>query len=238
MNFKTFIYFFSLIFLLCGCGGTVASDQSLPDGEPQDTIEANVDQEKETLSAMLESSPIKDSDDKNKNYGEFFINHSRNVEFSGTVEEYDYAFAFAGLYLSNDGKSDMIYINPMEVVWNWETERWLEWGGDDAGYFKQRDIDGDEILSFPINENTEFHMWNDGDPYLNELCERLDIYVPTQQGECVTRNPEVFLYYFRTQLCKESDNMQEEQVPFPFFLILNEDGTVRYVIETGAYIAG
>ncbi len=86
-----------------------------------------------------------------------------NAGFDFGVEEYDYAFYFRGFYLSYDGKSDQIFIDPIEFVWPEETERWLAWGFslDEPGTYSIRN-EKEELISIPITEDTEFHIYNGG----------------------------------------------------------------------------
>ncbi|MCM1186073.1 MAG: hypothetical protein NC251_03320 [Lachnoclostridium sp.] len=151
----------------------------------------------------------------------WFLGENANAGFNFAVDEYDYVFYFRGLHLSCDKEKAQIDIDPVEFVWNWETDRWLAWGNsvDDGPYCEYRN-EKEEVISLLLTENTEFHMCNfDHDPILSEICDR------NQDGwENVTTNPDVFMYYLRTQY---SDSMER----YPFFMILNEDGTVKYVIE-------
>lgn len=223
----------TFICLMCGCGDGKENENPLDEGgiltqtqQPAETggetkgsipstelsIETAQNAENETKTVEVsEGSEAKDEI--------WFMPPNSNTDFNFGVDEYNYVFYFRGFYLSNNGEADQIYIDPVEFVWNWETERWLAWGNsvDDGPYCEQRN-EKEEVISLPLAENTEFYVYNDNDPVLYEICER------SNNRECMTRNPEIFLYYVQTQF----DNCAEE---YPFFMILNEDGTVKYVIE-------
>lgn len=149
----------------------------------------------------------------------WFLGEDANAGFGFTAEEYDYVFNFRGFYITLDGEAEQIFIDPIEFVWPAETERWLAWGFslDEPGSYSSRNEE-EELISLPLAKDTEFHMWDNHTPMLEELCER-----SSDWGEYVTTRPEVFLYYVKSQDYPLTD--------WPFFMILDEEGNVKYVVE-------
>lgn len=224
----------TLTCLMCGCAGREAqemvSDESTLSAESPKENTSSSEESKEPASgtkasketgADMESETKKAEESEALGEGDeiWFMPPNSNTDFNFGVDEYDYVFYFRGFYLSNNGEADQIYIDPVEFVWNWETERWLAWGNsvEDGPYCEQRN-EKEEVISIPLTENTEFYIYNDNDPVLYKICER------SNGRECMTRDPETFLYYVQSQF----SNCAEQ---YPFFMILNEDGTVKYVIE-------
>ena len=221
----------ALICLLCGCAdrqGDLFSEEgnilteSLQDAETGDETKENppsTEASQETAESAESGTKTAESEEASGvEDGIWFMGKDANAGVDFGVEEYDYAFYFRGFYLSYDGKSDQIFVDPIEFVWNWETERWhARMGDDDSGYCIHWN-DTEEIIGIPISETTEFHFYNDDDSLLYELSER------NKGRECVTTKPEIFLYYLQTQF----DDGAER---YPFFMILDEDGYVKYVIE-------
>ncbi|MCM1186996.1 MAG: hypothetical protein NC251_06360 [Lachnoclostridium sp.] len=226
--------------LMCGCAGQKKQDDSLKGDETflvESVLDAAESERKKTgeedeaeaakesaLAASESSSGADGHGEKSdaagtEEEGIWFLGPKKNTDFNFSVDQYDYAFYFKGIYLSRNGESDKIYIDPVEFVWNWETERWLAWGNsiDDGPYCEHRN-EKEEVISLPLTKDTEFHMcYYNSEPMLSEICDRYQ-----DLWENVTTNPAVFMYYLRVGGCSAN---------YPYFLILNEDGTVKYVIE-------
>ncbi len=157
----------------------------------------------------------------------WFLGDGANAGFGFTAGEYDYAFEFRGFYLSDDGEGNRIFIDPIEFVWPSETERWQAWGlsPDGPGTYASRN-EKKELISIPITEDTEFHMWGNPAPLLEDLCDRSNGF-----GEHVTTRPEVFLYYLNSNPYYYRKPHDAPQGNWPFFMILDEEGNEEYVVE-------
>lgn len=237
MRRKVFLASLLLVSFLYGCGKLSAD-------EPEPATES----EKEELAAETEASSGTETvaAETEASTGTEAVEMAETEEVSGEIEEgiffyenssldfdykydYDYVCYVKGFYLSVDGESDLLYIQPIEWVWKSETERWIEWGNDpdDGPVYDYRD-DNEEIISIPINDETEFHFYNDyDDPYLYEISDRY------QGTECVTTDPKVFLYYWQRVKAWSAtyDFYDPNRQDTPFFIILDEDGNVRYFID-------
>lgn len=210
--------------------GTVNAEQDAEETETVNTEEKTAEPEETAdVSSAEEESLASDSGETAEEESEgdwiFFVgNH--DLDFSYLVD-YDYVFYVKGFYLSADGQSDEIYIQPIEWVWKFQTEEWIAWGNDpDEGpYYDYRD-DNEEILCIPLSETVEFHFYNWwDDPYLYEIT---DAY---SNRECVTTDPKIFLYYKQTYYPTHSETDVPGMADYPFFMILDENGCVQYIIE-------
>ena len=215
MKKKSLAVMLLFVCFLCGCKGSEINVDKSEDTQSE-TLEKIAGSEIEELYAGEEGDTFSQKTDED---GIFFIGKNNNTNFRYGFGEYDYVFYLEGFYLSNDGLSDEIYIHPIDLVWNWETDRWAEWGHleDEGQYYDIRD-EKDETIMIPMLEKTEFHFYNDDDPVLYKICER------SMGQECVTTDPEVFLFYIQTQFgdCAEK---------YPFFIIMDENGYAQYIIE-------
>ncbi|MCM1327387.1 MAG: hypothetical protein NC094_11645 [Bacteroidales bacterium] len=225
-----------LIFLLCGCADRRENHQEKSDtlaevlqsvevdGETEETV-SGMEVSEEALAGTKESLGFGESTEGEKREIQetgdalWFIGKDANAGFGFTAAEYDYAFNFRGFYLSYDGKQDQIYIDPIEFVWPSETERWKEFGFslDDPGTYASRNVK-EELISIPLAEDIEFHICNvKNNPIVKELSDRHN------EGEWVITRPEVFLYYAKS--------FSAPLTNWPFFMILDEEGNVKYVVE-------
>lgn len=244
------IVILALACLLCGCAdrqgqGNLPGEGSIPTESLQDTAEKeetkgtasdaaeasgetaySTETSKKTVSGETVQSIESGTKEAQAAEGSgakdaiWFLGKDANAGFGFTAEEYDYVFNFKGFYLSYDGKGEQIFIDPIEFVWPEETERWPAWGFslDEPGTYSSRN-GKEELISIPITGDTEFHMYNGSDdPTLEELSDRHN------GRECVTTKPEVFLY-------RAKSNLYGPLTDWPFFMILDEEGNVKYVVE-------
>ena len=220
--------------LLIGCGNTVPQSEPYEDTDGIQTESQNEVADTDTIQAepQNEAAGVSDTETKEGVSPEpespeeefvWFIGPNKNIDFEYAYGEYDYVFYLESISLSSDGQPGQIYINPVEFVWNWETQRWLDWGNseDEGPYCDVRDEDTDDTLSLPLKQTTEFHFCNGmDDSALYELSDRY------KGRECVTTDPEVFLLYIHQQFTDDAEH-------YPFFLLLDQEGAVQYIIDAG-----
>ena len=223
-----------LVCFLIGCGDSVPQSES-----NEDTYAIQMESQNEEADADgIQTEPQSEAADvPDMETGEgastepespeeefvWFIGPNKNIDFEYAYGEYDYVFYLESISLSSDGQPGQICINPVEFVWNWETQRWLDWGNreDEGPYCDVRDEDPNDTLILPLKQTTEFHFCNGvDDSTLYELSDRY------KGRECVTTDPEVFLLYIHQQFTNDAED-------YPFFLLLDQEGAVQYIIDAG-----
>lgn len=200
--------------LLCGCGRGMETEDSLHrmvyEKESSEVLEIE-------QSAVSESNPAAEESRTGDGVDAF----AKKIGFGFTKEEYDYAFYVRDIILSDEG--DSIIIEPIEFVYSFEEERWEEYhGADSPGHYSIVEESGEEI-EIKLTDETQIAFYNfDEDDY---IYENADIY---GKWECVTQDLELFQYCLLTRFT----NLEEGQYPnYPFFLILDENGNAKYIIE-------
>ncbi len=180
-----------LCVILCGCAAEGNGDKVIQESSiPTKSAESVTKQE-----------------EKKQEYGYDSLHIGPSLSFLGVK----YAFDYSGYISIAD---NVLSIKPIEWIDsdNYDRIAELELTEDDliSGYCI---IDRDEdVLSFPINENTEYHFIDWGVDYVKK----------DEDQRIVTKDKELFLEYLNTY--------PDLGAHYPIFIIL-EDGFVKYVIE-------
>lgn len=139
------------------------------------------------------------------------------------VADYDYEFYLKGIYLSADGKNDQIYIHPIDLVFETETEKLKEYGITDEGVTCYEHEYTDELLVLPLKPETQFHIinWQRNPEMARQSLNHPD---PTLGCICALDDPFAFFEFM-------SDDYGAHLAVYPLCLYLDEDGYVETLIE-------
>lgn len=200
-------YILSVCFLtvMCfvACGKNVVSEQELStaSSEPlSDTVQSM----EETVSEEIE------------------IPESYEVEPKVEAVEYDYECYLQGIYLTADGKDDKIFIEQIQYVFRSDTEDIKKYGLEDIDWSPGYHIvdDSEEIIELPINEETEFLVFNWG--HEQELADNSVNHAI--EGWCLIKDP---MYLWKHMQDEYGDWLPN----YPMFIIMDESGYVDQVVE-------
>lgn len=161
-------------------------------------------------------------DESGKNvYKEENENQEVHIEPYSIDEKFDYECYVQGIYTPTEGANGLIFIKPIEFVTESESEEIEKYDIDfeNGEYYQVVELEED-VVALPITTETEFLIVNwEHDPELVEHSVRGD-----EQGLDALQDAGYFISYMQK-------SYGEKLSTYPLFIQMNEDGTVKSVVE-------